>query len=210
MFFLFFVMLSSHGVANLECRRNVVDKIGMAESDLGRCTWDQRIPNSPLLERIYLFDRPPVFFQQIPQPTNTCAVQRCRGPYLNNNPKMQRAALRHWLKQITSDGLPVKKHHRKRASKKTLRKANKKHPERPWIYGINKNIDQESGLLHRTPKVAGRNNNRDCMSMSHYKFNSQTDQAHINQYFQHQPFEGRRFNNITTPRGVTIKQPQSC
>lgn len=184
------------GPADLECSAERPNKIGAIEAD---CTWDQRIPNSPILNRLYLIQHAPMFNHNIPQSSNGQCIKVHRNPYLDSTDRKRRTAMKHWLKQMTASGLVVRNPNKKtRTSKKTARICATQYPNKPWVHGINKPIDKESILLHRSTLISGVNNNKDCIDMDHYKYDATIDRYMIRRYFPSVPqHSGPVFNQMT-------------
>ena len=108
--------------------------------------WDQRIPNEPLLDRRFLIERPPIVYNRRVQTTNPCIG--LDHNWLLVDPLLECQSAEHWLENLTRHnlGLPLYTSTRK-VNCKDLEKLKKEFPDRPWLHGINRNIDAESHLL---------------------------------------------------------------
>lgn len=110
-------------------------------------SWDQRIPNEPLLERQFLIQRPPIIPQDIPRNTSHCSVGSER-PWLLMTKQAEDEMMNYWSRNVVNKdiiGSPTssKKH------SKTLNQMTKKYPDRPWLHGTHRNIDRDSQLSNR-------------------------------------------------------------
>ena len=126
----------------------------MADPNTHCCpmTWDQRIPNEPLLDRQFLITNPPVVVQDYPRSTVQCTAPGRTHPedrpWLQFNKRTEREATQFWHNNTVSDqgkGVPTQDQNHG-ASVPKLKTLVQDHPERPWLHGINKNIDRESQL----------------------------------------------------------------
>lgn len=120
--------------------------------------WDQRIPNDPIAERTFLLQRPPIIYNRQIQTTNPCIGVDSRWLILNRN--LINSSEEYWANNFDGQkyaGLST--YNQPKLTKEQRKKLKREHPNKPWIYGINKNIDAESkvfGLDYYNPE--------DCIS----------------------------------------------
>ncbi len=103
-------------------------------------SWDQRIPNEPLLERNFLIERPPIIPQDSPRTSDRCAATD--RPWLLMDRAAEKAMMMYWYNFVINDNSNKQK-------SKSLRKMIIKYPGRPWLHGIRKNIERDSHLSNR-------------------------------------------------------------
>ena len=120
-------------------------------------SWDQRIPNEPLFERNFLVERPPIIPQDFPKNTNQCTPTNIANrPWLVMDRKAEKEAMMYWHYNIVNKD--VKGTNTRERKSKSLKKMTEKHPDRPWLHTIRRNIDKDSQLSNRNYY-----NPRDCI-----------------------------------------------
>lgn len=154
-------------------------------AELGRCTnqtqelkvWDQRIPNEPIANRQFLFERPPVLYRVPPLTTNQCIPAPPQLMILT--PTMEFQSANYWdnnLRGKKYEGLPTDPSLQKKKERTDkLKKLIQRHPDRPWLHGVNINIDAESklrGLDYYNPE--------DCIdSTTLKKLEEKNNESHV-------------------------------
>lgn len=120
-------------------------------ADLGhKCTnatqefkiWDQRIPNEPLLDRVFLIDRPPVIHRVPPLTTGQCIAPPTQLLLLTR--KIEQQSADYWRNNLQGNGvqgLPVAS-----SASMPLKRHVSGYPDRPWLHGVNYNINADSEL----------------------------------------------------------------
>ena len=109
-------------------------------------SWDQRIPNEPILDRNFLIQRPPLIPQDIPRTTNEC-ISSLDRPWLLYDRATEKTLMSYWHHHTNTDkfqGVNTPS-----TVAKSLDKMTDKFPNRPWLHGIHRNIDKDSNLSNR-------------------------------------------------------------
>jgi hypothetical protein len=126
--------------------------------------WDQRIPNEPLYERNFLIQHPPVIHRNYPRNTDQCVMEdRKTQPWLLLDPALEQESANYWcgnLKRCENQGVPTVDAPFDRCNM-PHKKLAKKHTDRPWVHGVNYNIDVNSQL-----KRLDYYNPKDCIVKS--------------------------------------------
>lgn len=129
-----------------------------------QCTpesWDQRIPNEPLFERNFLIERPPIVSHDRPTNTSLCTpATHLDQPWLLTNHETEKDAMMYWCRNTVNtepqgvNGSPMRK-------ARSLKKMAERHPERPWLTSVRRNVNMDSQLSFRSyynPKDCVRDN----------------------------------------------------
>jgi hypothetical protein len=168
------------------------------------CCWDQRIPNEPLLERQFLVERPPIIPQDRPGNTSQCTpAEHLKRPWLLMDRTAEKQSMMYWHHNTVNTD--IKGTNTASLTSKSLNTMTEKHPGRPWLHGIHRNVDRDSHLRNHN-----HYNPMDCVvpavQQDLSSFNRIADEAMLKEMTQTQLFrngaleDGRMWNQPTSMR----------